>query len=65
MLKTMRPRYTAHKICAIRYFVSIFFFTFCALMGAIERPRYTGFRGLSVRGISAPQCIENNSKITF
>ena len=87
MLKTMRPRYTAPKISAIRnllgsfslfwghfdvknyasalyraknirdlLFVCIFFFTFWALMGATERPRYTGFRGLSVRAITAPQC---------
>ena len=26
-------------------------------MGDTEQPRYTGFRGLSVRGISALQCI--------
>ena len=37
-------------------FVGIFFFTFWALMGATERPRYTGFRGLSVRAITALQC---------
>ena len=37
--------------------VWIFFFTFWVLMGATECPRYTGFRGLSVRGITAPQCI--------
>ena len=37
-------------------FVWIFFFTFRALMGATECPRYTGFRGLSVRGITVPQC---------
>ena len=30
---------------------------FWALLGATERPRYTGFHGLSVRGITAPQCI--------
>ena len=27
------------------------------IMSDTERPRYTGFRGLSVRGITALQCI--------
>ena len=48
------PRYTAPKISAISYL----FGTFSLLiMGDTERPRYTGFRGLSVRGITALQCI--------
>ena len=48
------PRYTAPKISAISYL----FRTFSLLiMGDTERPRYTGFRGLSVRGITALQCI--------
>ena len=48
------PRYTAPKISAISYL----FRTFSSLiMGDTERPRYTGFRGLSVRGITALQCI--------
>ena len=47
------PRYTAPKISAISYL----FRTFSSLiMGDTERPRYTGFRGLSVRGITALQC---------
>ena len=29
-------------------------------MGDTERPRYTGFRGLSVRGITALQCIKGS-----
>ena len=29
------------------------------IMGDTERPRYTGFRGLSVRGITALQCMVN------
>ena len=50
---TVGPRYTAPKISAISYL----FGTFSLLiMGDIERPRYTGFRGLSVRGITALQC---------
>ena len=48
------PRYTAPKISAICYL----FRTFSLLiMGDTERPRYTGFRGLLVRGITALQCI--------
>ena len=48
------PRYTAPKISATSYL----FRTFSLLiMGDTERPRYTGFRGLSVRGITALQCI--------
>ena len=48
------PRYTAPKISAISYL----FGTFSLLiMGDTEQPRYTGFRGLSVRGITALQCI--------
>ena len=51
---TVGPRYTAPKISAISYL----FRTFSLLiMGDTERPRYTGFRGLSVRGITALQCI--------
>ena len=47
------PRYTAPKISAINYL----FGTFSLLiMGDTERPRYTGFRGLTVRGITALQC---------
>ena len=47
------PRYTAPKISAISYL----FGTFSLLiMGDTERPRYTGFRGISVRGITALQC---------
>ena len=50
---TVGPRYTAPKISAISYL----FRTFSLLiMGDTERPRYTGFRGLSVRGITALQC---------
>ena len=53
------PRYTAAKISAITYlFVfNFFFFDALVIMGATERPRYTGFRGLSVRGITALQCM--------
>ena len=51
---TVGPRYTAPKISAISYL----FGTFSLLiMGDIERPRYTGFRGLSVGGITALKCI--------
>ena len=51
---TVGPRYTAPKISAISYL----FGTFSLLiMGDTERPRYTGFRGLSARGITALQCI--------
>ena len=47
------PRYTAPKISATSYL----FRTFSLLiMGDTEQPRYTGFRGLSVRGITALQC---------
>ena len=47
------PHYTAPKISAISYL----FRTFSLLiMGDTERPRYTGFRGLSVHGITALQC---------
>ena len=54
------PRYTARKISAISYL----FGTFSLLiMGDTERPRYTGFRGLSVRGITALQCTFNSSCI--
>ena len=50
------PRYTAPKISAISYL----FRTFSLLiMGDTERPRYTSFRGLSVRGITALQCIQD------
>ena len=50
---TVGPRYTAPKISAISYL----FRTFSLLiMGDTERPHYTGFRGLSVRGITALQC---------
>ena len=31
------------------------------LMGNTERPRYTGFRGLSVHGITALQCSMKTS----
>ena len=51
---TVGPRYTAPKVSAISYL----FRTFSLLiMGDTERPRYTGFRGLSVRGITALQCM--------
>ena len=57
---TVGPRYTAPKISAISYL----FRTFSLLiMGNTERPRYTGFRGLSVRGITALQCIAKGSEI--
>ena len=48
------PRYTAPKISAISYLSRTFSLL---IMGDTERPRYTGFRGLSVRGITALQCI--------
>ena len=48
----MSALYTAKNI-RDPLFVWIFFFTFWALLGATEHPRYTGFRGLSVRGITA------------
>ena len=52
---TVGLRYTAPKISAISYL----FRTFSLLiMGDTERPRYTGFRGLSVRSITALQCME-------
>ena len=51
---TAGPHYTAPKISAISYL----FGTFSLLiMGDTERPCYTGFRSLSVRGITAMQCI--------
>ena len=51
---TAGPHYTAPKISVISYL----FGTFSLLiMGNTERPRYTGFRSLSVRGITALQCI--------
>ena len=51
---TVGPRNTGPKISAISYL----FRTFSLLiMGDTERPRYTGFRGLSARGITALQCI--------
>ena len=56
MGNTVGLRYTAPKISAISYL----FRTFSLLiMGDTEQPRYTGFRGLSVRGIMALQCIED------
>ena len=59
---TVSPRYTAPKISAI----SCLFRTFSLLiMGDTERPRYTGFRGLSVRGITALQCTLNNQSLTI
>ena len=51
---TVGPRYTAPKISAISYLFRTFSLS---IMGDTERPRYTGFRGLSVRGITALQCI--------
>ena len=51
---TVGPRYTAPKISAISY---LFRTLSLLIMGHTERPRYTGFRGLSVCGITAPQCI--------
>ena len=54
---TVGPRYTAPKISAIRYLFGTFSLF---IMGATERPRYTGFRGLSVRGITALQCNYSN-----
>ena len=51
---TVGPRYTAPKISAINYLFRTFSLS---IMGDTERPRYTGFRGLSVRGITALQCI--------
>ena len=56
---TVGPRYIAPKISAIGYL----FRTFSLLiMGDTERPRYTGFRGLSVRGITALQCTDTCSE---
>ena len=50
---TVGPRYTAPKISAISYL----FGTFSLLiMGDTERPRYTDFPGLLVRGIMVLQC---------
>ena len=64
MLKTMRPRYTAPKISPIRYlfgyFSILFYFYYSGTNGFTERPCYTGFHGLSVRGITALQCINGN-----
>ena len=52
------PRYTAPKISVI----SDLFRTFSLLiMGDTEGPRYTGFRSLLVRGITALQCIYHTS----
>ena len=52
------PRNTVPKISAISYL----FRTFSLLiMGDTERPRYTDFRGLSVCGITALQCIRKIS----
>ena len=51
---TVGPRYTAPKISAISYLLRNFSLL---IMGDTELPRYTGFRGLSVRGITALQCI--------
>ena len=61
---TVGPRYTAPKISAISYL----FGTFSLLtMGDTERPRYTGFRGLSVCGITPLQCnqIQYSRSIVF
>ena len=56
---TVGPCYTAPKISAISYL----FTTFSLLiMGDTERPRYTGFRSLSVRGITALQCIRQRKE---
>ena len=59
------PCCTAAKISAISY-LFVFFFTFfdtLVIMGDTERPRYTGFRGLSVCGITVLQCIWNNRNL--
>ena len=54
MGNTVGPRYTAPQISAISYL----FRTFSLLiMGDTEQPHYTRFRALSVRGITALQCI--------
>ena len=50
---TVGPRYTAPKISAISFSFRIFSLL---ITGDTERPRYTGFRGLSVRGITVLQC---------
>ena len=55
---TVGPLYTAPKISAISY---LFGTLSLLIMGDTERPRYTGFHGLSVRGITALQCILLNS----
>ena len=54
MLRTVGPHYTAPTLSAISYLFGAFSLL---IMGDTERPRYTGFRGLSVRGIMALQCI--------
>ena len=67
---TEGPRYTAPKISAISYLFRTFSLLIMAfsllIMGDTERPRYTGFRGLSVRGITALQCsrIPRHCKFT-
>ena len=58
---TVGPRYTAPKISAISYL----FRTFSLLiMGDTKRPHYTGFRGLSVRGITALHCNAVITRVT-
>ena len=51
---TVGLRYTTPKISAISYLLGTFSLL---IMGDTEQPRYTGFRSLSVRGITALQCI--------
>ena len=59
---TVGPRYTAPKISAIGYL----FGTFSLLIiGDTERPRYTGFHGLSVHGITALQCTKVSQPSMF
>ena len=54
MGNTVGPPYTAPKISAISYLFGTFSLS---IMGDTEQPRYTGFHGLSVCGITALQCI--------
>ena len=51
---TVCPRYIAPKMSAISYLLGSFS---VIIMGDTEQPRYTDFCGLSVRSITALQCI--------
>ena len=51
--------YCGENICDQLFICIFFFFDTLVIMGDTERPRFTGFHGLSVCGITTLQCIMN------